>query len=147
MPWKTAPRKVGSPKARANAPRLRKSMTDPEKRLWWHLRTRLPMNGTHFRRQMALGPYVVDFVCLEHRLIIEVDGDQHGTDAAIAYDARRDAYLAADGFRMLRFSNREVMTELEAVLDTIYAATSGPTPTPPHKGEGKVLETPHGRNL
>lgn len=88
------------------------------------------MSGTHFRRQKALGPYVVDFVCLSHRLIIEVDGDQHGTDEALAYDARRDAYLKKNGYRLLRFSNREVMTELEAVLDTVFAALAAPTPTP-----------------
>jgi very-short-patch-repair endonuclease len=130
MPWKTAPQKTASANAKQFAPRLRHAMTDPEKRLWWHLRARLPLDGTHFRRQVALGPYVVDFACIEHRLIIEIDGDQHGSDEALAYDARRDAFLAKDGFRLLRFSNRETMTELEAVLDTIFAALSETTPTP-----------------
>jgi len=130
MPWKAAPQKTASAKAKHFAPKLRRAMTDPEKRLWWHLRARLPLDGTHFRRQVALGSYVVDFVCMEHHLIVEIDGDQHGTDAALAYDARRDAFLAKNGFRLLRFSNREVMTELEPVLDTIFATLSETTPTP-----------------
>ena len=130
MPWKTAPQKSASPTAKRYAPRLRRAMTDPERRLWWHLRARLPLEGTHFRRQVAVGSYVVDFVCLEHRLIVEVDGDQHGTDEALAYDKRRDAALARDGFRLLRFSNREVMIELDAVLDTVFAAIAETAPTP-----------------
>lgn len=130
MPWNKPPERSATLKAKTFAPKLRRAMTDPEKRLWWHLRARLPLVGTHFRRQVALGPYVVDFVCLEHRVIVEVDGDQHGTDEALAYDMRRDAYLARDGFRVLRFSNRDVMTELDAVLDTVFAALASATPTP-----------------
>ena len=146
MPWNKAPDRKATPRAKANAPRLRKSMTDAEKRLWWHLRTRLPMEGMHFRRQMAIGPFVVDFVCLEHRLIIEVDGDQHGTDEALIYDARRDACLKAGGFRILRFSNREVMTELDPVLDTIFAALAAttPTPYPSPQGGGDFGDDSHG---
>lgn len=130
MPWnKPSSRYVSGP-AKTYARPLRRAMTDPEKRLWWHLRARLPLSNTHFRRQVPLGPFVADFVCLGHRLIIEVDGDQHGTDEALAYDTRRDAYLKREGFRLLRFSNREVMTELDAVLDTIHAALVATTPTP-----------------
>jgi very-short-patch-repair endonuclease len=128
MPWKTALKRSPSPKAKSYARKLRRDMTDAEKRLWWHLRDKLPMETTHFRRQFAIGPYIVDFACLERKVIIEVDGDQHGTDEALAYDARRDKYLAKQGFNLLRFSNLEVMTELDAVLDTIFDALN---PTPP----------------
>ena len=86
------------------------------------------METTHFRRQMAIGPYVADFVCLERKLIVELDGDQHGTDDALAYDAKRDNYLKRQGFKVLRFSNLEVMTELDAVLDTIFDALNPVTP-------------------
>ena len=72
-------------------------------------------------------------------MIIEIDGNQHGTDEALAYDERRDASLKRDGFRLLRFSNRDVMTELDAVLDTIFAAiaetTLTPYPSPQRRGD------------
>jgi very-short-patch-repair endonuclease len=114
-------------------------MTEPERRLWWHLRHRLPVEGSHFRRQVVIGPYIADFCCLRARLIVEVDGNQHGFDAEIAYDARRTAYLEEQGFRVVRFSNRDVMTEIEVVLDTVYAAlaraTSTPNPSPQGGGE------------
>jgi very-short-patch-repair endonuclease len=128
MPWRTAPQRSATPKAKANAPKLRRETTGAEKRLWWHLRDKLPMETTHFRRQVALGPYVVDFVCLERRLIVELDGDQHGTDEALAYDTRRDNYLQKHGFKILRFSNLEVMRELDAVLDTIFDAMNPTSP-------------------
>jgi very-short-patch-repair endonuclease len=113
-----------------NARQLRKAMTESEKRLWWHLRYRLPIEGSHFRRQMAIGPYVADFCCLTARLVVEVDGNQHGTDEAMAYDARRAAFLECEGFRVLRFSNADVMRDIESVLDTIYAALGGHHPHP-----------------
>ena len=146
MPWNKAPVRTVTPRAKANAKRLRKEMTDAEKRLWWHLRARLPLVGTHFRRQVPIGPFVVDFVCLEYRLIIEVDGDQHGTDQALAYDARRDAYLQRSGFSILRFSNREVMSELDSVLDTVFAALAAttPTPNPSPQGGGEFGDNSHG---
>jgi very-short-patch-repair endonuclease len=70
------------------------------------LRKRLPQEGTHFRRQVALGPYVADFICLAAKLVIELDGDQHGTDKALRYDADRTAWLEANGLTVLRFTNR-----------------------------------------
>ncbi|WP_048646147.1 endonuclease domain-containing protein [Nitratireductor soli] len=130
MPWNLPPKKDATAKARGNAPKLRRALTDAERRLWWHMREKLPLSGTHFRRQVPLGPYVVDFCCLKHRLIIEVDGHQHGSDEAIAYDARRDAHLVREGFRVLRFSNAEISRELASVLDTIHAALAATTPTP-----------------
>jgi very-short-patch-repair endonuclease len=118
---------------------LRKSMTEPERRLWWHLRHRLPIEGTHFRRQVPINSFVVDFCCLRERLVIEVDGNQHGFDSNIQRDATRTRELEGRGYRVLRFTNREVMTSIDVVLDTIFAAlgTTPPTPTPPREGEGK----------
>jgi very-short-patch-repair endonuclease len=76
----------------------------------------------HFRRQVPIGSYVADFCCLTSRLIIEVDGHQHGYDANAAHDERRTSYLGNHGFRVIRFTNREVMTAIEIVLDSILAA-------------------------
>ena len=137
--------KVATPAANRNASKLRREMTNPEKRLWTLLRKRLPQQGTHFRRQVALGPYVADFVCLAAKLIIEADGDQHGTDEALRYDADRTAWLEANGFTVLRFTNRQIMTEAEMVTDTIFAALSGqlgrcpspPIPSPSPQGGGE----------
>ena len=130
MPWNETPAKSVSARAAANAKMLRRQMTEPEKRLWWHLRRRLPLERSHFRRQVPIGSYIVDFCCLGARLIIEVDGNQHGFPNAVAYDAVRTAYLEREGFRVLRFSNFEVSREIDVVLDTIYAALATPTPTP-----------------
>ncbi len=142
MPWKQAPARFTSPTAEAHARTLRRALTEPEKRLWTALRRRLAVEGSHFRRQVAIGRYVTDFCCLKARLIVEVDGHQHGTDQALAYDARRTADLEAQGFRVLRFSNRDVMTGIDGVLDTILAALATPTPTPnpsPQGGGGSGL--------
>jgi very-short-patch-repair endonuclease len=79
---------------------LRNNATDAEKLLWRHLRRR-QMNGFKFRRQRPMGKCVCDFVCLEAGVIVELDGSQHGADGA--YDANRDAYLKAHGYRVLRF--------------------------------------------
>jgi very-short-patch-repair endonuclease len=86
---------------------------------------------------VAIGRYVADFCCLKAKLIVEVDGNQHGYDANIARDQRRTAYLASQGYTVLRFSNREVMTETNGVLEAIYARLSTPTPDPSPQGGGE----------
>jgi very-short-patch-repair endonuclease len=118
------PPRKGRPTSRARslATKLRKAPTEAERRLWRLLREKLPLNGTHFRRQAPIGPYVADFCALKARLVIEVDGNQHGEDATAAHDLRRDAFLRAEGFKVLRFSNRQVFTEPDMVIDTIFAA-------------------------
>jgi very-short-patch-repair endonuclease len=136
---------IATTPARSNAGKLRKMLTEPEKRLWTLLRRHLPKEGTHFRRQMAIGRYVVDFICLGARLVIEVDGDQHGEERALRYDAERSTWLESQGLRVLRFTNRQVMKESEMVIDTIYAALTGeselcstpPTPIPSPRGGGE----------
>jgi very-short-patch-repair endonuclease len=96
-------------------------MTPAERRLWWHL-DRVPVPGTHFRRQAPLGPYIVDFVCHSAKLVIEVDGAQHGFKRNAAADLIRTQWLEAQGYRVLRFWNDEVLRQVDGVLDTIYAA-------------------------
>jgi very-short-patch-repair endonuclease len=141
MAWKRDTTKGTTARTRATARRLRQSLTDPERRLWWHLRHRLPAERTHFRREVAIGPYIADFCCLAARVIVEVGGEQHGFDSNLIRDEQRTAFLNQRGFRVLRFTNREVMTSIDVVLDTVLAAlgTSPPTPTPPRKGEGIAI--------
>ncbi|MEW5942975.1 MAG: endonuclease domain-containing protein [Pseudomonadota bacterium] len=117
---------------------LRKNSTDAERALWRHLQARR-LAGHKFRRQQPIGRFVVDFVCLEHRLIIELDGGQHADSEA---DARRDKWLNEQGFQILRFWNNELLTNLEGVLTRIQAALP-PSPLPsPVKGEGVSGGTP-----
>ena len=97
-------------------------MTDSEQRLWFFLRKRC-LGGWRFRRQVPIGPYIVDFACFERRVIIEIDGSQHAS--AHTYDSRRDRYLSARGFRVLRFWNNEVTKETSAVLEAVLSALEG----------------------
>jgi len=122
MAWVTDPSKRPSQRQRNRARSLRRNLTEPERKLWWHLRQRLPLEIGHFRRQVPIGPYVADFCCLAEKLIIEVDGNQHSYDANMAHDERRTSYLRNHGFRVIRFTNREVMTAIDSVLDRILAA-------------------------
>src|SRR5579864_5774328 len=98
---------------------LRKNATNPERLLWSRLRKR-QLGGFKFSRQRPIGSYICDFVCLSESLIVELDGSQHVQEAT--YDARRDAILRSNGFRILRFWNGDVFRQLDVVLDTIYAA-------------------------
>lgn len=80
--------------------------------------------GPYFRKQHPIGPYVADFACTQERLIVEVDGDTHATDAEVEHDRRRDAYLASQGWRVLRVTNEDVFKRLEDVLEGIARAVS-----------------------
>ncbi len=91
---------------------LRKNSTDTERALWRHLRLR-QLGGYKFRRQQPIGQYIVDFECLDKRLIIELDGGQHSEQ--VDYDSARTAWLGAQGFRLLRFWNNQVLAEIDAV--------------------------------
>ena len=106
--------------ANENARALRKTMTPQEVKLWVHLR-RLRAQGFHFRRQAPLEGYILDFVCFKQRLIVEVDGSQHGEAAGLAHDAKRDAHFGVPGFLTLRFWNPEIDENLESVVETIIA--------------------------
>ncbi|HEV2603988.1 MAG TPA: DUF559 domain-containing protein [Microvirga sp.] len=107
--------------ANQRARELRRSMTPQEVKLWVKLRE-LRQQGYHFRRQAPRGWAILDFVCLQHRLIVEVDGGQHSTDAHARRDAERDRTMAARGFRTLRFWNSEVDRNLNGVVETIWHA-------------------------
>jgi very-short-patch-repair endonuclease len=104
----------------ANSRRLRAAATDAEAKLWHNL-PRIPIDGTHFRRQVPIGRYFADFACHQIGLVIELDGGQHGEDSARRYDAERTAFLQSQGYHVVRFWNAEVIQEIEAVLDTIFA--------------------------
>ena len=95
-------------------------MTEAERRLWSRLRNEAL--GYDFRRQHSLGNYIVDFVCLERRLIIEVDGGQHNLEPGIARDRPRTAWLKSRGYEVFRFWNNEVLAATDDVVDTIWHA-------------------------
>ena len=105
---------------------LRRRMTDTERSLWRHLRAHRLASGK-FKRQQPLGPYIVDFVCFRARLVIELDGGQHQDSDT---DRSRDAWLEGQGFRVLRFWDNEVLTNLPAVLEKISGFLA-PSPPPP----------------
>ena len=128
--WTQDPSRRPSAQRRGLARSLRRTATEPEKKLWRYLRQRLPLQDSHFRRQVPIRAYIADFCCLRAKLIVEVDGNQHGLDANAAHDAVRTQYLESQGYRVLRFSNRDVITSIEVVLDTILAALETTTPTP-----------------
>jgi very-short-patch-repair endonuclease len=100
------------------ARQLRNNSTDPETRLWHYLRAQ-KLRGHKFRRQAAIGPYVVDFVCFAAKLIVELDGPQHLEADAIEHDAPRTNWLMARGYHLVRFSNQELDENIHAVVDAI----------------------------
>jgi very-short-patch-repair endonuclease len=115
---------------------LRKRSTDTERLLWRYLRIR-QIEGLKFRRQEPIGNYIADFVCFESKMVIEVDGGQH---TASEKDTERDAWLQSQGFKVLRFWNHEVLTNIEGVLEVIRhnclesRNQDHPPLTPPIKG-------------
>jgi type I restriction enzyme S subunit len=134
-----------SPLQQQHAHELRRNQTPHEQALWQQLRGKR-FAGCKFRRQQPLGPYIVDFVCFDKRLIIELDGSQH-TDQQ-DYDAARDGWLRSQGFRVLRFWNNQWQAQPESVLDAIYVALQQKPPLPnPSLARGEGLETETGAQL
>jgi very-short-patch-repair endonuclease len=140
----------GHPRTLVIARKLRAEMTDAEKKLWSLLR-RKQLAGFRFRRQVPLGPFIADFACHSARMIVEVDGGQHGmrTDQ----DERRTKWLQQFGWRVLRFWNADVLRESENVLEMIRLAliesppqpsARPPSPTLPRKGGGRFSSDPSG---
>jgi very-short-patch-repair endonuclease len=119
---------------------LRNTATDAERLLWQHLRGQ--QLGVKFRRQHPFNNYVLDFFCLEKKLVVELDGGQHLD--AVAKDEARTRELSDAGFRVLRFWNNQVFQETEAVIETMIAALAEthPHPGPPLEGEGVDEATP-----
>ena len=97
---------------------LRRNFT-PAEASFWILLHPLRQSGWHFRRQAPIGPYIVDFACKRSRLIVEIDGDSHYTDPGIARDTIRSAYLASRGYRILRFTNHDVLANPDGVFETV----------------------------
>jgi very-short-patch-repair endonuclease len=133
---------------KAIARKLRKNATDAERRLWYGIR-RENIAGFRFRRQVIIGGFVVDFACLEARLVVEVDGATHSTDDELARDTARTAVLSAQGYSVLRFTNDETFHNFDGVLETIrlklvelrprlededFEGGATPLPNPPPQG-------------
>jgi len=109
-----------SERAVVAARRLRRAMTPAECALWVELR-RLPLKGTHFRRQAPFGPFIADFLCHGARLIVEVDGGAHSAPSTALRDAERQAWIESRGYRVLRFSNADVLADTRAVARAVFA--------------------------
>jgi very-short-patch-repair endonuclease len=110
-----------------NAKSLRTNQTDAENKLWYHLRAHR-FFGLKFKRQKPIGSYIVDFVCLEQKLIIELDGGQHAEQ--LEYDMVRTTFLKAEGYRVLRFWNNQILEEMESVLEATVRNRPLPNPSP-----------------
>jgi very-short-patch-repair endonuclease len=113
------------------ARKLRKNLSDAERVLWQILRNR-QLAGWKFRRQHPIGPFIVDFVCIEKKLVVEVDGGQHAT--SLQEDTKRTRYLENKGYRVVRFWNNDVLRESDSVLNFVLNFLSGsppPCPSPP----------------
>jgi len=124
------------------ARQLRKRMTVAEKNLWLMLRQRR-LRGYHFRKQAPLGQYIVDFICHEAKIIIEIDGGQHNEDRVIIEDQKRTRWLNEQGYIVQRFWNNEIIGQLDAVLNVILELCNKRCPpilSFPHKkrGEGTI---------
>lgn len=118
------------------AKNLRINYTDAERMLWSHLRARR-LDGLKFRRQQPVGKYIVDFICFEKRIVIEVDGGQHSWEKT--RDEARDKWLSTEGYRVLRFWNNEVLNNIAGVIEVISENCSNHPPlTPPLDGGGKT---------
>jgi very-short-patch-repair endonuclease len=135
------PHAVVNKRQRGRAKQLRQTMTPAETLLWRHLKANR-VGGIGFRRQVPIRNYIVDFARFSSKLVIELDGESHDFEAQQRADQHRDAFFASEGFQVLRFTNRQVLSNLEGVVEAIRHATSfgassaPPSLTLPHKGGG-----------
>ncbi len=136
----------GMPQARTKivfARTLRNRQTDAERILWMHLANRR-LQGTKFRRQQPIGPYIVDFVSFEASLIVELDGGQHNEDKEKVLDQSRTEWLHSEGFRVLRFWNDDVLKNTVGILEEILRnITLTPTLSPPGRGSKRKTRMRH----
>jgi len=131
--WATVDRSR-SPPQREFARRMGSEPTEAERKLWWHLRHRIELRDTHFRRQVRIGPYIADFASHGLKLIVEIDGSQHAERES---DLTRTRRLEANGYCVLRFWNNDVLSNVDGVLDVICAALRTPAPDPSPQGGGE----------
>ncbi|HEY1545581.1 MAG TPA: DUF559 domain-containing protein [Xanthobacteraceae bacterium] len=122
-------------KQRVRSRALRRGMTDAERIIWYGVRAHR-LNAASFRRQAPIGPFIVDFVCHDAHVIVEVDGGHHFEDAHEKRNGRREASLAGKGYRVLRFSNLDVVKNRNGVLEAIAEAVLGALPSPPSPASG-----------
>ena len=126
---------------RSRAKRLRRAMTPAETLLWRHIKAHR-IDGLGFRRQIPFRNYIADFACLSAKLIVELDGESHNFEDRQKADQSRDAFFASDGFQVLRFTNQQVMSNLEGVVELIRQTAASrlrgtpPSLTLPHQGGG-----------
>jgi very-short-patch-repair endonuclease len=104
-------------------------MTDAERKLWHRLR-QWPEGKAHFRRQATIGPYFADFACHSNRVVVELDGGHHGYGSQASRDRARDDFLRSNGYRVLRFWNHDVLTNVDGVLTVIAEAIDGNAAAP-----------------
>jgi very-short-patch-repair endonuclease len=140
------PHAVVSEQQRSRAKRLRTTMTRAETLLWRYIKASR-VDGLLFRRQVPMHKYIADFVCHSHRLIVELDGESHDFESRIERDAERDAWFVSEGYTVLRFTNEEVLTNLNGVVESIRSASSSRVESEPlslslpHKGGGNPQTT------
>lgn len=124
------------------ARQLRNNQTDAERKLWQYLRAK-QLYSRKFRRQAAIGKYIVDFVCFELKLVVELDGGQHNETGQREYDAQRSTWLQSQGFEVLRYWNHDVMENVESVVEAIGLVMQRqlqgqpPSPSPSPRGGGE----------
>jgi very-short-patch-repair endonuclease len=120
--WAPLDRSVPELPQRRFAREMRAAPTEAERKLWWHLRHRLAVENSHFRRQVRIKQYIVDFACHRAHLIVELDGGHHASTTAA--DAERTKTLETNGYRVLRFWNNDVLGNIDGVLEVIQRAMS-----------------------
>jgi len=130
----------------AFARNLRRDMSNAERKLWSALRGHR-FHGLQFRRRAPCGPYIADFLCHAARLIVEVDGATHSTDAECARDRRRDAWFEANGFSVLRLTNAAVYAEFDGVLEMIRLRAEEKLPPPQPSPAARERESDPGRDI
>jgi very-short-patch-repair endonuclease len=128
--------KAASNRLKNFARAMRTDMTAAERKAWQSLR-RLKPQGFHFRRQVIIAPYIVDFACHKNRLIVEIDGESHVSELAKHKDLKRTQFLKSQGYTVLRFWNNDVFENIDGMVDAIIARATPPTlnPSPPRGRE------------
>jgi very-short-patch-repair endonuclease len=135
------PHTVVSPRQRNRAKQLRQAMTRAETLLWRYVKADR-IDGLGFRRQVPIQNYIADFICMSAKIVVELDGESHDFEERQTADQNRDAFFVSEGFQVLRFTNEQVMANLEGVVETIRQTAANHvrglplSPTLPHKGGG-----------